>query len=240
MAEEATSSESDLAYADTLRKAADTLRGQIDAVVYKHVVLGLLFLKYISDAFDATREKIKADLEQEGIRGEQQKHPLESLDEYTAESVFWVPPESRWSHLQYQATRTDIAALIDDTILAVERENPNLKGKLPRDYARKGVEPVKLTKLINEVIADIGFKGDRDKARDTLGLVYEYFLGKFAAAEGKLGGEFYTPRCIVRLLVEMLDPFNGRVYDPSCGSKGNASGAHCGMHACAPSCRTLG
>lgn len=211
---------SDLAYADTLWKSADTLRGQVDASEYKHVVLGLLFLKYISDAFDARRDELKAELEADGITGPQLESLLENRDEYTAERIFWVPPEARWSNLQNQATRPDIATLIDDAILAVERDNPNLKGKLPRDYARRGIEPVKLTKLINEVIADIGFKGDRAKARDTLGRVYEYFLGKFAQAEGKLGGEFYTPRCVVRVLVEMLEPYEGRVYDPACGSGG--------------------
>ena len=210
---------SDLAYADTLWKAADALRGQVDAAEYKHVVLGLLFLKYISDSFEARREELKAELEADNITGKQLESLLENRDEYTAERVFWVPPEARWPNLQNQATRPDIATLIDDAILAVERDNPNLKGKLPRDYARRGIEPVKLKGLI-DLIADIGFKGDRAKARDTLGRVYEYFLGKFAQAEGKLGGEFYTPRCIVRLLVEMLEPYEGRVYDPCCGSGG--------------------
>jgi len=210
---------SDLAYADTLWKSADTLRGQVDAAEYKHVVLGLLFLKYISDSFEARRDELRAELEADNITGEQQESLLESRDEYTAVRVFWVPPEARWPNLQNQATRPDIATLIDDAILAVERDNPNLKGKLPRDYARRGIEPVKLKGLI-DLIADIGFKGDRAKARDTLGRVYEYFLGKFAQAEGKLGGEFYTPRCVVRLLVEMLEPYEGRVYDPCCGSGG--------------------
>lgn len=209
----------DLAYADTLWKSADTLRGQVDAAEYKHVVLGLLFLKYISDSFAARREELKAELEADGITGDQCEALLENRDEYTAERVFWVPPESRWANLQNQATRPDIATLIDDAILAVERDNPNLKSKLPRDYARRGIEPVKLKGLI-DLIADIGFKGDRAKARDSLGRVYEYFLGKFAQAEGKLGGEFYTPRCVVRVLVEMLEPYEGRVYDPCCGSGG--------------------
>ncbi len=209
----------DLAYADTLWKSADTLRGQIDAAEYKHVVLGLLFLKYISDSFEARRGELKAELEADGIKGKQLDSLLENRDEYTAERVFWVPPEARWPNLQNQATRPDIATLIDDAILAVERDNPTLKSKLPRDYARRGIEPVKLKGLI-DLIADIGFKGDRGKARDTLGRVYEYFLGKFAAAEGKLGGEFYTPRCVVRTLVEMIEPYQGRVYDPCCGSAG--------------------
>ena len=210
---------SDLDYADTLWKAADALRSQVDAAEYKHVVLGLLFLKYVSDSFQSRRDELQAELEKEGIAGKHLEKLLESRDEYTAERVFWVPPEARWQNLQNQATRPDIAALIDDAILAVERDNPNLKGKLPRDYARRGIAPEKMTGLLN-LIADIGFKGSRSKARDTLGRVYEYFLGKFAAAEGKLGGEFYTPRSVVRVLVEMLEPYAGRVYDPACGSGG--------------------
>jgi len=209
----------DLARAEILWKSADTLRGQIDAAEYKHVVLGLLFLKYISDAFEARKDELKVELEADGITGPQLESLLENRDEYTAERVFWVPPEARWQNLQNQATRPDVATLIDDAILAVERDNPNLKGKLPRDYARRGIAPEKMKGLI-DLIADIGFKGDRAKARDTLGRVYEYFLGKFAQAEGKLGGEFFTPRCIVRLLVEMLEPYEGRVYDPCCGSAG--------------------
>ena len=208
-----------LSYADTLWRAADTLRGQIDAAEYKHVVLGLLFLKYISDSFAARRDELKAELEAEGITGGQLEALLENRDEYTAERVFWVPPEARWPNLQHQAVRPDIATLIDDAILAVERDNPNLKGKLPRDYARRGIAPEKMKGLI-DLIANLGFKGDRAKARDTLGRVYEYFLAKFAQAEGKLGGEFFTPRSIVRLLVEMLEPYEGRVYDPCCGSAG--------------------
>src|SRR3954451_14611495 len=140
---------SDLAYADTLWKAADALRGQVDAAEYKHVVLGLLFLKYISDSFEARREELKSELEVEGIHGPQLESLLENRDEYTAERVFWVPPESRWQNLQNQAARADIATLIDDAILAVERDNPNLKNKLPRDYPRRGIEPVKMKGLID-------------------------------------------------------------------------------------------
>jgi type I restriction enzyme M protein len=210
---------SDLANAEILWKSADALRGQIDAAEYKHVVLGLLFLKYISDSFEARRVELRAELEADNISAAQIESLLENRDEYTAERVFWVPPEARWANLQNQAVRTDIATLIDDAILAVERDNPNLKSKLPRDYARRGIAPEKMKGLI-DLIANIGFKGDRAKARDTLGRVYEYFLGKFAQAEGKLGGEFFTPRCIVRLLVEMLEPYEGRVYDPCCGSAG--------------------
>jgi type I restriction enzyme M protein len=214
-----TDSNSDLDFASDLWKAADALRGQVDAAEYKHVVLGLLFLKYISDSFQSRRDELQVELTKDGIKPDQIERLLESRDEYTAERVFWVPPESRWPNLQNQATRPDIATLIDDAILAVERDNPNLKSKLPRDYARRGIDPIKMAGLIN-LIAGIGFKGSRDKARDTLGRVYEYFLGKFAAAEGKLGGEFYTPRSVVRVLVEMLEPYAGRVYDPACGSGG--------------------
>ena len=210
---------SDLADPETLWKSADTLRGQIDAAEYKHVVLGLLFLKYISDSFEARRDELRDELEAEGIEGAQIERLLESRDEYTAERVFWVPPEARWTNLQNQATRPEIAILIDDAILAVERDNLNLKGKLPRDYARRGIAPEKMKALI-DLLADIGFKDERARARDMLGRVYEFFLGKFAQAEGKLGGEFFTPRSIVRLLVEMLEPYEGRVYDPCCGSAG--------------------
>ncbi len=211
--------ETGIAFEDTLWAAADKLRGTVDAAEYKHVVLGLLFLKYVSDAFESRREALKVELEQDGIDAAQIEPLLESRDEYTAEHIFWVPPESRWTNLRAQARQTNIATLLDDAILAVERDNPNLKGKLPRDYARRGIPPEKLGDLIG-LVSDIGFKDDRAKARDTLGRVYEYFLGKFAAAEGKLGGEFYTPRGVVRLLVEMLEPYNGRVYDPCCGSGG--------------------
>ena len=209
----------DSASADILWKSADALRGQIDAAEYKHVVLGLLFLKYISDSFEARRVELKGELEAEGISGPQIERLLENRDEYTAERVFWVPPEARWQNLQNQAARSKIATLIDDAILAVERDNPNLKSKLPRDFARRGIAPEKMKQLI-DLIANVGFKGDQAEARDTLGRVYEYFLAKFAQAEGKLGGEFFTPHCIVRLLVEMLEPYEGRVYDPCCGSAG--------------------
>lgn len=210
---------SDLDYADVLWKSADALRGQVDAAEYKHVVLGLLFLKYISDSFEAQQEKLKAELEADGIPADQMESLLENRDEYTAENVFWVPPEARWANIQNQAARADVAVLIDDAIMAVERDNESLKGKLSRDYARRGIEPQKMKGLI-DLIANIGFKDDHGKARDMLGRVYEYFLGKFAQAEGKLGGEFFTPRSIVRLLVEMLEPYEGRVYDPCCGSGG--------------------
>lgn len=149
--------------ADTLWKSADALRGQVDAAEYKHVVLGLLFLKYISDSFESRRDDLKIELEKEGISGKQLESLLENRDEYTAERVFWVPPESRWPNLQNQATRPDIATLIDVAILAVERDNPNLKNKLPRDYARRGIDPAEMAALIS-LIVEIGFKDSRGKA----------------------------------------------------------------------------
>lgn len=209
----------DLAHADTLWKAADALRGQVDAAEYKHVVLGLLFLKYISDSFEVRRDQIKAEIKAEKIPNERVAEFLESRDEYTSKRVFWVPPEARWQKIQGGATHANIAKLIDEAIIAVERHNPKLKSKLPRGYAQRGIAPESMKQLI-DLIADIGFKDEHGKARDILGRVYEYFLGKFAQQEGKLGGEFFTPRCIVRLLVEMLEPYKGRVYDPCCGSAG--------------------
>jgi type I restriction enzyme M protein len=205
--------------ADKLWHAADKLRGTVDAAEYKHVVLGLLFLKYIFDSFEMRYAQLKEELAADGITGERSEKLLENRDEYIAERVFWVPPDARWQHLQNQATREDIATLIDDAILAVERDNPTLKSKLPRDYARRGIDPVKMKGLI-DLIAGIGFKSSHRAARDTLGRVYEYFLGEFARAEGKLGGEFYTPRSVVRVLVEMIEPHEGRVYDPCCGGGG--------------------
>jgi type I restriction enzyme M protein len=198
---------SDLDYTDTLWQAADKLRGTVDAAEYKHVVLGLLFLKYISDSFESRRVKLKEELEKDGIQGQHHESLLESRDEYTAERVFWVPPEARWPRPPLAPPGRGVGG---EGCLAVKRDNPNLKNKLPRDYARRGIEPVKMKGLI-DLIANIGFKGTHKQARDTLGRVYEYFLGKFAQAEGKLGGEFYTPRCVVRVLVEMLDPYEGRV-----------------------------
>ena len=204
---------------EALWQTADKLRGSIDAAEYKHVVLGLIFLKYISDAFEARRKKLGEELKRDGIEGPQAETLLESRDEYTAENVFWVPPEARWHNIQNQGKQTNIAKLIDDAMYAIERDNPKLKGKLPRDYARRGIPPERLGGLIDQ-IASIAIGTDEARAKDILGRVYEYFLGKFAAAEGKLGGEFFTPRSVVRLLVEMIEPYEGRVYDPCCGSGG--------------------
>jgi len=204
---------------EQLWQIADKLRGSIDAAEYKHVVLGLIFLKYISDAFEARRAKLAQELEADGITGKEAEALLESRDEYTAENVFWVPQEARWGNIQSHAKQPDIAKRIDDALFAIERDNQKLKGKLPRDYARRGIASERLGGLIDQ-IGSIAIGTDEARAKDILGRVYEYFLGKFAAAEGKLGGEFFTPRSVVRLLVEMIEPYEGRVFDPCCGSGG--------------------
>jgi type I restriction enzyme M protein len=191
--------------------AADTLRGSMDAAEYKHVVLGLIFLKYISDAF----EEIHAKLEAEKPQGADPEDP----DEYRALSIFWVPPEARWSHLKAQAKQSTIGQLVDDAMTGIERDNPQLKGVLPREYARPALDKQRLGQLI-DLVTNIKIGDEESRSKDVLGRVYEYFLSQFANAEGKKGGEFYTPRCVVKLLVEMLEPYKGRVYDPCCGSSG--------------------
>jgi len=198
-----------LGFEATLWAAADKLRGHMDAAEYKHVVLGLIFLKYISDAFEAHRETLATD---------PQADP-EDRDEYAAAGVFWVPPEARWSVLQDAAKTPQIGVRIDAAMDAIERDNQRLKGVLPKDYARPTLDKTRLGELI-DLIGTIAMRGDGDRSRDILGRVYEYFLGQFASKEGKKAGEFYTPRCIVRLLVEMIEPYQGRVYDPCCGSSG--------------------
>jgi type I restriction enzyme M protein len=204
---------------EQLWQAADKLRGSVDAAEYKHVVLGLIFLKYISDAFETRREALKGELKADGIEGVEAEGLLESRDEYTAENVFWVPHNARWKEIQAKGKTPNIGKLIDDAMYAIEQDNPKLKGKLPRDYARRGIAPERLGGLIDQ-IASIAVGTKEAQAKDVLGRVYEYFLGKFAAAEGKLGGEFFTPSSVVRLMVEMIEPYEGRVYDPACGSGG--------------------
>src|SRR2546427_4865723 len=198
-----------LGFEAKLWQAADKLRGQMDAAEYKHVVLGLIFLKYVSDAFE---ERHRA------IAKESQADP-EDRDEYAAESVFWVPKTARWPYLQANAKQPTIGKLVDDAMEAIERENPSLRGVLPKDYARPSLDKQRLGELI-DLVGTIGLGDKENRSRDILGRVYEYFLGQFASAEGKKGGEFYTPRCVVRLLVEMIEPYKGRVYDPCCGSSG--------------------
>lgn len=189
--------------------AADKLRGNMEPSDYKHVALGLIFLKYISDAFEA---KYKALLAEDPAAAEDK-------DEYLAENVFWVPKEARWSHLQANAKLPTIGTLIDDAMRALEKDNESLKGVLPKDYARPALNKVMLGELI-DLFAGIALGEEGSRSKDILGRVYEYFLGQFAGAEGKRGGEFYTPRSVVRVLVELLEPFHGRVYDPCCGSGG--------------------
>lgn len=186
--------------------AADKLRGNISSSDYKYVVLGLIFLKYISDAFEVQREKAVAD-----------GFDPEDRDYYTADNVFWVPKEARWDNLVANAKQPTIGILIDEAMDAVERDNPSLKGVLPKNYAREALDKRRLGELI-DLFTNTTFKSDN--AKDLLGRVYEYFMGMFADSEGKHGGEFYTPRSIVKLLVDMLEPYSGRVYDPACGSGG--------------------
>src|SRR6516164_10265817 len=202
----------DLGFEEKLWLAADKLRGHMDAAEYKHVVLGLVFLKYISDAFEEHRQNLVATAGADP----------EDRDEYAADNVFWVPKEARWQGdggLQAKAKQPTIGKLVDDAMVAIEKENPSLKGVLPKDYARPTLDKTRLGELI-DLVSTIGLGDEESRGKDVLGRVYEYFLGKFANAEGKLGGEFYTPRSVVKLLVEMIEPFKGRVYDPCCGSGG--------------------
>lgn len=195
----------------TLWAAADKMRGHMDPSEYKHVALGLIFLKYISDSFQRRRQEL--------LTQQAEGADPEDPDEYRAEHVFWVPPEARWDMLQAAAKRPEIGKFIDDAMEALERDNPTLKGVLPKDYARPVLDKRRLGELI-DLISTIGLGHAENNSRDLLGLVYEYFLGQFASKEGKKAGEFYTPRHIVRLLVEMIEPYQGRVYDPCCGSSG--------------------
>lgn len=200
-----------LGFESELWRAADALRSNMDAAEYKHVVLGLIFLKYISDAFEEQHAKLEADRAQ----GADPEDP----DEYRAINIFWVPKEARWSKLKSEAKQPTIGKVIDDAMLAIERDNPSLKGVLPKDYAHPRLDKQRLGQLI-DMIGNIGLGDKANRSRDILGRVYEYFLSQFASAEGKKGGQFYTPRCVVRVLVEMLAPYKGRVYDPCCGSGG--------------------
>ncbi|HEX5397492.1 MAG TPA: class I SAM-dependent DNA methyltransferase [Verrucomicrobiae bacterium] len=213
-----------LGFEAQLWAAADKMRGHMDASEYKHVCLGLIFLKYISDAFEEKREQLLfgfSDPKSEWfIKDEPQRaEAAENRDEYLAANVFWLPPEARWHKLKAKAKSPEIGKLIDDAMGAIERENPTLKGVLPRDYARPSLDKVRLGGLV-DIISNIGFNESVAKSKDVLGRVYEYFLGKFASAEGKGGGEFYTPQCVVQVLVAMLEPYKGRVFDPCCGSGG--------------------
>ncbi len=192
---------------------ADKLRNNMDAAEYKHVVLGLIFLKYISDTFEEHRAKLLAG------QGDYAGANAEDPDEYKAENVFWVPADARWSHLQGSAKLPTIGKSVDDAMVAIERDNPRLKGVLPKDYARPALDKHRLGELI-DLIGTIGLGDRANRSKDILGRVYEYFLGRFASAEGKRGGEFYTPQCVDKLLVFMLAPYKGRIYDPCNGSGG--------------------
>ncbi len=200
-----------LGFEAQLWAAADALRNNMDAAEYKHVVLGLIFLKYISDAFEAKRTELEA----QKAQGADPEDP----DEYRASSIFWVPKEARWAHLKASAPQPTIGTLVDDAMAAIERDNPSLKGVLPKDFGRPNLDKQRLGQTIN-LVSDIALGSAADRAKDTLGRVYEYFLARFASAEGKSGGQFYTPSHVVRVLVEMLAPYKGRVYDPCCGSGG--------------------
>jgi type I restriction enzyme M protein len=189
--------------------AADKLRGHLDAAEYKHVVLGLIFLKYISDAFQELYDHLAAD----------EYADPEDRDEYVAENIFFVPEEARWTRLQQNAKSPQIGVIVDRAMAAIERDNLSLKGVLPQDYGRENLDKRRLGELI-DLIGTIAMGNTESRSQDILGRVYEYFLGQFASAEGKKGGQFYTPKSVVRLLVEMLEPYQGRVYDPCCGSGG--------------------
>jgi type I restriction enzyme M protein len=206
-------SAANLGFEAKLWLAADKLRNNMDAAEYKHVVLGLMFLKYISDSFEEMHAKLIAG------KGAYAGSDPEDADEYRAENVFWVPQAARWAHLQANAKQPTIGKLVDDAMVALERDNVRLKGVLPKDYARPALDQQRLGELI-DLISTIGLGDAENRAKDILGRVYEYFLTQFASAEGKNGGQFYTPQCVVRTLVEMLAPYKGRIYDPACGSGG--------------------
>ncbi|MGV8168822.1 MAG: N-6 DNA methylase [Candidatus Nanoarchaeia archaeon] len=203
------SNNTNLGFEQKLWSAADKMRNNMDAAEYKHVVLGLIFLKYISDSFEERYKELSKDKEADP----------EDPDEYKMENVFWVPKKARWEHLQNNAKKPEIGKIIDDAMDLIEKDNPSLKGVLPKDYARPSLDKQRLGELI-DLIGTIGLGDKENKSKDILGRVYEYFLGQFADAEGKKGGQFYTPASIVKLLTEMIEPYKGRVYDPCCGSGG--------------------
>jgi len=205
---EVKSNGANLGFEENLWLMADKLRNNMDAAEYKHVVLGLLFLKYISDAFEEKYAELVA--EGEGFE--------EDVDAYLQDNIFWVAKEARWSNIKNNAKKPAIGQIIDDAMVRIEKDNPQLKGVLPKNYARPELDKTRLGELIDLFSFKVGDKESRSK--DVLGRVYEYFLAKFASAEGKNGGQFYTPRCVVKLLVEMIEPLKGRIYDPCCGSGG--------------------
>ena len=201
--------DSDLNFETKLWQAADKMRNNMDAAEYKHVVLGLIFLKYISDTFSELYQKLS------NTKGADAEDP----DEYRADNIFYVPKKARWDYLQKNAKQPTIGKLIDDAMDEIEKDNATLRGVLPKNYARPALDKQRLGELI-DLIGTIGFGDKENRSKDILGRVYEYFLGQFADSEGKRGGQFYTPRSIVRLLVEILEPYKGRIFDPCCGSGG--------------------
>ena len=198
-----------LGFEEKLWQAADKMRGHMDPAEYKHVALGLIFLKYISDSFEERHAELET---------EQWADP-EDRDEYTADNIFWVPKDARWSYIASNAKQPNIGTIIDQAMIAIQRDNPRLKGVLLVEYGRPQLDKQRLGELI-DLFGQVGLGDEESRSKDVLGRVYEYFLGKFASAEGKSGGEFYTAQCIVQLLVEMIQPFKGRVFDPCCGSAG--------------------
>ncbi|MDA1362166.1 class I SAM-dependent DNA methyltransferase [Glycomyces luteolus] len=203
-----------------LWKAADKLRGSMDAAQYKEFVLGLIFLKYVSDAFTERREQLAKELAEEGITEDRLAEFLEDQDEYTGHHVFWVPETARWTWIAANAKSGNVGETLDKAMDEIMKANPSLTGVLPKIFNKDNVDQKRLAELV-DLITDARFSGNEDKpAQDILGEVYEYFLGNFARAEGKRGGEFYTPSSVVRLIVEVLEPYEGRVYDPACGSGG--------------------
>ncbi|WP_438491824.1 N-6 DNA methylase [Streptomyces asiaticus] len=223
----ATGSQAELFTASTPREiqailwnAADQLRGSIDAAEYKEFVLGLIFLKYVSDAFEERQTELAKELAEEGIEEDRLAEFLEDQDEYTGHNVFWVPETARWSWIAANAKSKGVGLLLDEAMEAIMRKNPALTGVLPQIFNKDSVDQKRLAELV-DLINEARFGGNGKKyAQDVLGEVYEYFLGNFARAEGKKAGEFYTPRSVVELLVEVLEPYQGRVYDPACGSGG--------------------
>src|SRR5438552_7796888 len=206
-------SSASLGFEAKLWLAADKLRSNMDAAEYKHVVLGLIFLKYISDSFEEHHAKLVAG------QGEYAGANPEDPDEYRAENIFWVPPAARWIYLQNSAKQPTIGKIVDDAMVAIERDNLRLKGILPKDYARPALDKNRLGERI-DLIGTIGMGDQASRSKDILGRVYEYFLSQFASAAGKKGGPFYTPQSVVSLLVEMLAPYKGSFYNTCCGSGG--------------------
>ncbi len=196
-------------FEEKLWAAADKMRNNMDPAEYKHVILGVIFLKYISDSFEEKFHQLEKD----------ELSDPEDREEYVAENIFWVPKAARWTHLKNNARSKEIGKLVDDAMIAIEKENETLRGVLPKQYGKPDLDKTRLGEIV-DLISDIDIGNKESQSKDMLGRIYEYFIGRFASAEGKGGGEFYTPSCAVRLLVEMLEPYEGRVFDPCCGSGG--------------------